>query len=90
MTDEYRIGRILVPVDGSECSRHAAEHGVRLAQVHGAAVIFLHVVDSQVVEQLAQQETDNEQARERLFENGRVYLQDVARLAAERNLPHRE
>ena len=91
MTDAYQISRVLVPVDGSEFSRYAAEHGVRLAQTHGAETIFLHVVDSEVVEQLAQRETDGElRARNRLFENGRVYLQDVARLADERKVPHRE
>ena len=36
MAGAHRIARILVPVDGSDCSRAAAEHAVWLAQVHGA------------------------------------------------------
>jgi nucleotide-binding universal stress UspA family protein len=85
------IGRILVPVDGSECSRHAAEQAVRLARTHAAELVFLHVVDTQVVEQLAQQGGgDDFHARDRLFANGQVYLDDVARLAAAHGIPHRE
>jgi nucleotide-binding universal stress UspA family protein len=98
MTDAYHVTRILVPVDGSEFSRYAAEHAVRLAHALGPALaptqpqlIFLHVVDSQVVEQLAQQGGSGErEVRERLVEQGRIYLQDVARLAEEEHVPHRE
>ncbi len=86
-----RIARILVPVDGSECSRWAAEHALRIAQAYGAEVVFLHAVDTQVVEELAQSEPeDGRRARERLLENGRIYLADAARLAAERGVAHRE
>ena len=91
MNQPYRARRILVPVDGSEFSRYAAEHAVRLARTHGSELIFLHVVDSQVVDALAQREGDGELGvRDRLFEKGRVYLQDVARLAEESHVPHRE
>lgn len=98
MTDAYHVARILVPVDGSEFSRNAAEHAVRLARALGAAaqgppteLIFLHVVDSQIIEQLAQQRRDGEaEVRDRLFEQGRIYLQDVARLAGEHAVPHQE
>jgi nucleotide-binding universal stress UspA family protein len=62
-----------------------------LARAHAAEVIFLHVVDSTVVEQLAQRQGDGEsRARDRLFENGGVYLTDAARLAEEAGVPHRE
>jgi nucleotide-binding universal stress UspA family protein len=91
MSDVYRVRCILVPVDGSEFSRHAAEHATRIAKTHGAEVIFLHVVDNQVVQALAQHESDGEaRARERLFETGRVYLQDVTRLADEHAVAHRQ
>ncbi len=86
-----RISRILVPVDGSECSRYAAEHALRIAQAYGAEVVFLHAVDTQVVEELAQSEPDDgRRARDRLYENGRIYLADAARLAAEHGVAHRE
>ncbi|MFC6824619.1 universal stress protein [Halopelagius fulvigenes] len=38
--------RILVPTDGSEGSDRVVEHAVRLADVHGAAVHALYVVNS--------------------------------------------
>ncbi len=91
MNQVYRARRILVPVDGSEFSRYAAEEAVRLAQTYGSELIFLHVVDSQVVDALVQREGDGGlRVRDRLSENGRVYLQDVARMAEEYKLPHRE
>ncbi len=37
--------RILIPTDGSETSERAAEHGVKLAKVTGAEVIYLYVID---------------------------------------------
>ena len=88
----YRLEHILVPVDGSEYSHYAAQHAVRIAQAHDADVIFLHVVDEQVVADLAQQVSDDGplQARERLRENGQAYLRDCARLAEERQVQHRE
>jgi nucleotide-binding universal stress UspA family protein len=87
----YVIDRILVPVDGSACSRHAAERAVRLAGAHDAEVVFLHVVDAQVVEQLAQEGSDDGvRARDRLLANGQVYLRDVAKLAADGGVAHRE
>jgi len=86
-----RIARILVPVDGSEYSRHAAQHAVRIAQAYGAEVVFLHVVDDQLVSQLADLEANGpERARERLAAQGAVYLRDVAQLADQCGLAHRE
>ncbi len=92
MNDLIHIRRILVPVDGSEFSRHAAEHAMRLASEYASEVIFLHVVDDQIIGQLAHwQPHDGEpQARERLIEQGETYLRDVARLAEERGIAHRE
>lgn len=92
MTDQLRIARILVPVDGSECSRYAARHAVRFAQAFAGEIVFLHVVDDQLVSQLAQGVGEGEKShvRDRLFEQGSVYVHDVARLAAEQALAHRE
>lgn len=36
---------VLVPTDGSEASSAAVEHGVGIAEAHGATVHFLYVVD---------------------------------------------
>jgi len=91
MAELYRITRILVPVDGSEYSHYAAEHAVRLAQPHGAEVVFLHVVDEQTAAELTEQAPlDGEAARARLLDQGRACLHDVARLAEERGVAHRE
>lgn len=92
MTDHLHIARILVPIDGSEFSRYAALHAVRFAQAFAAEVVFLHVVDDQIVTQLAQWQDENGTAhsREQLIEQGRVYLRDVCRLAAEQGLTHRQ
>ncbi len=92
MNDPIHIARILVPIDGSEFSRYAAEHAVRIAQAYASELLFLHVVDDQIVGQLAHGDPDDGEARARvrLFEQGQIYLRDVARLAEERGLPHRE
>lgn len=92
MTDGIHITRILVPVDGSEFSRYAAEHGVRIAQAYGSTMVFLHVVDDQLAAQLAQCDPQDGEARarERLVEQGQIYLRDVVRLAAERGIAHQE
>ncbi len=91
MNEPYRVARILVPIDGSEFSRYAAEVAVRLAVAYGSELLFLHVVDNQVVDALAHEHADGErQVRERLSEQGHIYLKDVARLADEYGLAHRE
>jgi len=91
MDGTHRIARILVPVDGSDCSRAAAEHAVWLAQVHRAELVLLHVVDEQVIAELAERASDDGvRARDRLLENGQAYLRDVARVAQDGGVPHRE
>ena len=39
-------GTVLVPTDGSVCSKKAEEHAVALAKVHGSTVVFLFVMDT--------------------------------------------
>ncbi|MBI3785181.1 MAG: universal stress protein [Deltaproteobacteria bacterium] len=86
MTERLRIKRLLVPVDGSECSRYAAEHAVRIAAEYGAEIVFLHAVDEVVVSQLAQHDSDDGRAlvRERLLAQGQTFTRDAARLAGGR------
>jgi nucleotide-binding universal stress UspA family protein len=38
--------RILLPVDGSECSKVALEHGLKLAKTLGSEVVLLHAVEN--------------------------------------------
>jgi nucleotide-binding universal stress UspA family protein len=41
----YKIGKILVPVDFSSCSRAALEHALAIAQTVSAKVDVLHVIE---------------------------------------------
>ena len=36
---------VIVPTDGSEAAKEAAEHGIRQAAAHGARLVFLAVVE---------------------------------------------
>jgi nucleotide-binding universal stress UspA family protein len=38
--------RILLPIDGSECSKVALGHGLQLAKTLGAEVVLLHTVEN--------------------------------------------
>ena len=40
----FRISRILVPVDFSECSKKALQYAMPLAKEHGAALTLLYIV----------------------------------------------
>lgn len=91
MTEPFPVRRVLVPVDGSDFSRFAAQYAVRLAAAQGAAVIFLHVIDRRVVAALTQRRIMDESAvRQEMAENGQVYLRDVAQLGEDAGVPHRE
>ncbi|HSP96586.1 MAG TPA: universal stress protein [Candidatus Dormibacteraeota bacterium] len=92
MDDGLRLDQILVPIDGSENARDAAQQAVRLARTCASTVTFLHVVSDAVVAELAQREIDDgeRRAHDRLVEQGRAYLRDVARLAEQSAVPHRE
>lgn len=41
--------RVLIPVDGSEVSNHAAKEGFKLAKVMGSKVTLLYVIDLAIV-----------------------------------------
>jgi len=84
------LRRLLVPVDGSEYSRHAAEHAIRIAQAYGAELLLLHVIDDQVLDQVAQRGEDRQRVCERLHDAGRGYLHDLGRHAASAGVAHRE
>ena len=91
MTERHRVRRVLVPVDGSGFSRFAAQYAVSLAAAHGSDVVFLHVVDPEVIAALSQPRgTSKSAARQELIENGQVYLRDAAQLAEDAHVPHRE
>ncbi len=75
--DPLKLGRILVPVDFSDCSLRALDYAIALAEPFGSRLILLHVVEPAVypenylVASPALDETNQnllESARERLLE----------------------
>jgi universal stress protein A len=44
VTSRFRMKRILVPIDFSDCSRKALQYAIPLAQEHNAALTLLYVV----------------------------------------------
>ncbi len=70
--------KILVPVDGSRHSLDAVHLAARLAKVHGAGLMIVHVVDELLVEQLTRfSKKDKKAVREELKGNARVFLDDM-------------
>ena len=45
----FRLKRILVPIDFSECSRNALVYGLRFAQQFGGQLLLVHVVEPMIV-----------------------------------------
>ena len=43
-SQEVQIKKILVPIDGSQCSLYAAKHAVKLAKDENAQLFCIHVV----------------------------------------------
>lgn len=71
--DNRSIKRILVPTDGSEGAREAAEYAARLAGRFGASVTLLHVMDTWLILKPFRHE-QQEQLRQELLENGKAIL----------------
>jgi nucleotide-binding universal stress UspA family protein len=70
--------RILVPIDGSACSREAITHGIAIAKAMGSLVMFLFVLDTyrewDEGERLAE-------IREKLAAQGRTHLDEAQQWA---------
>ena len=76
--------RILVPTDGSE-QRPVVEHALDLAELTGAAVHALYVVDRKALDYQPSKE-GREEARERRREEGGEATDEIARQGAERSV----
>lgn len=75
--------RIVSAVDGSETSMQAAEAAIALAARNHAELVFLHVLDDELLRDLAAvTDDDGGDARQRLQRNGDQILGHLARLAA--------
>ena len=79
--------QILVPTDGSQNSVEAGQLAFRLAQLCGAQLTALYVVDTAVLEEIAHfSEQQRAELRQELFDNGYQYLAYIDGLARQANL----
>lgn len=78
--------RILVPTDGSPGVERAVDHAIGLAEVHGATIHAVYVVNAATFATLPM-ETSWEGVGAMLREDGQVALERVEELAAEREVP---
>ena len=79
--------QILVPTDGSQNSVEAGQLAFRLAQLCGAQLTALYVVDTAVLEEIAHfSEQQRAEVRQELFDNGYQYLAYIDGLARQANL----
>jgi nucleotide-binding universal stress UspA family protein len=75
--------RILIPTDGSNEARKAAEHGIELAAALGATVHTLYVMDLPGVPRALSLRDDEEQVREEYEQYGERVTGEVRDMATE-------
>ena len=75
--------RILIPTDGSDEARKAAEHGIELAGALGGTVHALYVMDLPGVPRALSLRDDEEAVRERYGQYGERVTGDVRDMATE-------
>lgn len=79
--------RILLPVDGSECSKVALEHGLQLAKTLGSEVVLLHAVENPLsVYAVPETLAYNKELFDTLKETGRKTLEAAQMLADEKGV----
>lgn len=91
--------RILVPTDGSERSKDAAEEAIELARSIGGEVFFLYVVDTSVISGIPE-DWAWEQLEDVMQSEGETVVSDLSELASSEEVvasaevvegvPHRE
>jgi len=74
---------ILIPYDGNDESKRAAEHGIELAAALGAAVHALYVVDLPGAPRTVYVRDDEEELREEYHEYGEDVTAQVCEMAGE-------
>ena len=50
MNKFHNYNKILVPIDGSECSKKASKHALWIANMTNADIILLHVADTHITQ----------------------------------------
>jgi len=66
--------KILLPIDGSEASEKAGEYAINSADLNGADIIVLHVIDTYYLNSLPQQDL-REKLDKQLREEGKKAVQ---------------
>lgn len=74
---------ILIPTDGSDEARKAAQHGIELADALGAAVHALYVMDLPGVPRALSIRDDEEQIREEYEQYGERVTEEVCSMASD-------
>jgi nucleotide-binding universal stress UspA family protein len=79
--------RILLPIDGSACSKVALEHGLQLAKTLGSEVVLLHAVENPLsVYAVPETLAYNKELFDTLKETGRKTLEAAKTLADEKGV----
>jgi nucleotide-binding universal stress UspA family protein len=74
------VKKILIPTDGSDYSVRAAEYGLSLANLLGAEVMVVYVIDTVVLDQ-AVKVTQREEVERELKQDGQRYVDYILGLA---------
>ena len=81
---------LLITTDGSEASSRAADVGVRVAATYGAAVTALHVIERDLIDEMADASGQGVEAvRSDMRAAGEAYLDHVAEMAEEAGVEFR-
>ncbi|MBC7110578.1 MAG: hypothetical protein PWR13_262 [Archaeoglobi archaeon] len=78
-----KYSKILLPVDGSECSKKAALHAFSIARSYGGEIFAVHVID---IEEEFLTGTYYEELLQKLKERGQKILEEIERMAEEHGI----
>jgi nucleotide-binding universal stress UspA family protein len=91
MSNHADFTSILVPTDGSEYSVAAGKLAIDMAAFYHACLTFIYVVDEAITEKLARaSRKTSQEVRKEMADNGRCYLDYLAKLAQRRGLAARK
>jgi nucleotide-binding universal stress UspA family protein len=74
------VKKILIPTDGSDHSMRAAEYGIGIAKRLGAEVVGVYVIDTVVLNRLAEV-SERENVERELKQDGQRYINYIVGLA---------
>ena len=67
------IQKILIPIDGSDYSIHAAEYGISIAKVHDAEIMVVYVIDDVVIDRFTKI-NERDDIEQELKNDGQGYI----------------